>query len=239
MKKISIVATILLFASLIGSAQVKGEFLKVQGDARLFATPELMFINIPFEVSSKSYSQCSDMLIKNYNLVLEALVKNGFDRKKIKTSGLSISENYQWVQNKRVKDGFQGRIQMHIEEKHTPEMLQAFMKTLKDDRFDYGYNLSFKLSEEQKELLLEQAIKEAVQDANTKASILAKSLNVELRKIKEVNFDVTQISAGPLLRENQLISMKMADAGSDKGISLEAQTQQIMKSVAITWVIKQ
>ncbi len=238
MKKTTLIS-LLLLSTVVSFSQLNGDYLNVEGQAKVFATPELMLVNIPFEVESKSYSECSQVLINKYNDMLASLVKNGFEQDKIKSNGLSISEKFSWVNNKREKDGYQGRIQMEVESLYSQKTLNSLMNALQSDKYDYGYNLSFKLSESQKEALLAEAIEKAVNDASAKAEMLAKSLKIKLVKIKQVNFDMNTFSPEPLLRESRSLMLVDDEVAGTPELSLEAKPQQITKSVRVTWKIKQ
>lgn len=62
------------------------------------------------------------------------------------------------------------------------------MQTL-NEQGAVNFHLSFKLSNEQKDKLLQKSIELAIEDAKTKAKHIANALNVNLGEIREINFE--------------------------------------------------
>jgi uncharacterized protein YggE len=115
--------------------------LKVQGESIQYASPEELHIQIPIAAKNASYEACAKALTMTYNDLEAALEKSGIKREQVRASGLNIQENYTWVDRERKSDGYQGNISATIRIPHTTEMLNAFMKTMADERFTFGYNL--------------------------------------------------------------------------------------------------
>ncbi len=205
--------------------------LKVQGEATVYAQPEKITVHIPIQSKHAQYDQCAASLTKTYNSLVDALAKSGIDRSLIKSGGLSISENFTWSDRERRLDGYIGNINASIEMDNDPKMLNAFMRTMSDDRFLFGYNMGYSLSESQKERLQAEAIALAVNDANMKAQSLAQGLGVKLLSIHEVSYGQAEHSPDVFMRREQ--SKVSADMES---IELNAKDIEIRKSVQISWI---
>ena len=114
------------------------------------------------------------------------------------------------------------------------------IETLKSEEFKFGYNISFKLSEKQKNEQLEKAINLAVEDAANKARIIAKAMNIELEEILEINFGYSSPSFELLTRAES--KTMMYNIQNDEGglqLDLNPQLIEIRKSVGIIWEIEQ
>ncbi|NEN25493.1 SIMPL domain-containing protein [Cryomorpha ignava] len=227
---------LLIFTVLTMSAQNSESVLKVRGEAVLKAVPEILNVTIPIQEKARTYEACTNQLTATFNALHEALVKAGIDEKKIFSNRLSITEDYNYQDRTRILIGYIGSITLSMELEHTEKNLNMLMSTLNDERFNFGYDVSFSLSEKQKDALREAAIKQAVEDAKTKAATLAEALNVRLLEIKEVNFEYSDGGNDILaMQKSMRFEANMSDGGND--IKLNPQEQEIRKSVGVIWRI--
>lgn len=185
--------------------------LEVKGEAIVSAVPEIMVASIPIEVRAQSYTTCHSLLMETYNDLRKALVKAGISEKNIKSVGLSVREEYGYHEGKRISQGYVGNIATTIESPFTRENLGKLTSTLNEDPFDFGYQVSFQLSEAQKEQLTSEAIKKAVADAQQKAKLLAESAGVTIIAISQIVYDPEQNYSIPLTSS---FALKTADQES-------------------------
>lgn len=234
-KQITITA-LLLFSISAMSAQNSESIIKVRGEAVMKAVPEVLNVSIPLQEKARTYEECTNQLTSTFNALHAALVKAGIDEKKIFSNRLNITEDYNYQDRQRILVGYIGNITLSMELEHTEKNLHMLMRTLNDERFNFGYNVSFSLSEKQKETLREEAIKQAVADAKTKAATLAEALEVRLLEIKEVNFEYSDGGNDILVRQKSMrMEASMNDGGND--IKLNPEEQEIRKSVGLIWRI--
>jgi hypothetical protein len=220
----------LLFA---GAAAAQTATLKVRGEASVKTVPELMNVRIPLEVKESSYSGTSDALTDKYNALEKALVKAGVPEAEIQSSGLNIRENYRYENRERIMDGYAGNLSVSIELTYTPENMAAIMNTLKQDEFNFGYSLTFGLSERQKTSLLEKTLQEAIADGRRKAEIMASTLEVRILSLDEVSFGYSDDRPDILQPK-----MRMAEAAADAGgLDLNPLEMEIRKEVMLVWKV--
>jgi uncharacterized protein YggE len=226
-------AALFLFAF----AEAQTSTIKVKGEATVKAIPALMNVNIPLQAKMETYEATSDDLTKTYNDLRAALVKAGIDEEEIKSNSMNINPEYQYLNREPKLIGYIGSIRLSIELDHNQENMNAIVNTLKDEAFNFGYNLSFSLSEEQKETLLEEALTKAVKDGERKASILAKALEVRIVALEEVNHgymsdgpDVFQ----PMMRSEEAYQMK-SDGGQE--LTLNPSEIEIRKEIGLIWKV--
>ncbi len=231
----------IFISSLTCYGQLNGNLLKVKGNATLYQIPEIMLVNIPLQVTDSLYENCSEKLTKIHHDLKKKLVANGIKKKSIKSDRLSVSEKTSWSKQGRIPDGYMGSINVKIEMKHTFKNLNSIINTLKEGSFNFGYNVNFKLSEEQKSKLLENAIELAISDAKNKAAIIAKNFDVKLVEIKEVNFGYSQPSYDMLTRESDAVFFMLEEEEeSDEALTLNINPKkiQINKTINVIWKIE-
>lgn len=215
--------------------QSSGNVLKVQGEAVMYDVPELMQIRIPVQTKNESYEACSNDLIKTYNALSDALVKSGVDEDEVKSDRLNIQENYTYLERERKLDGYIGNINVMVELPHTPKMLTAIMNTLKEERFKFGYTLSFAFSEPQKEKLREEAIRKAIADARRKAEVITEEMGLKLVSVQEINYGYFD-SGRDIIVEHEEMAYKMSDSESTE-LTLNPQKMEIRKNIGVIWLI--
>ncbi len=235
----TIIVNVLLLLSVSVFSQVKNNQLKIQGEAVLYETPEILIVNIPIHTKDSVYEECSNRLIYTYDKLKWALSEKGIKEELIRTDRFNIQENYTWTSNQRKFDGYVGNLNVTIELEYTVKTLNTIINVLNKDSFNFGYNLNFKLSEIQKSTLLEKVIDLAIKDATNKARIIANSLNVKLSEIKEVNFGYTSTRYDLLIVEDDMeLEVLDSEVGGNK-LSLNPQQLSIRKSIGVVWLIEQ
>ncbi len=225
----------LLLHPFLSPAQGYPSVMKVQGQARVFAIPEMLEVNIPVQVKEATYEACSSQLVTTYNDLSTALIKAGINKDEIKSSGLNIQEYYNYYERERKLEGYTGNIQISIKLAHSDEKLQSIMRTLRDERFKFGYNLGFSLSEKQKETLEAEAIKNAIADATMKGTSIVNGLGMKVVSVHEVNYGYTTGNQDILTREN--VYMAKADMEQTGDLQLNPQLQEVYRNVGIIWHI--
>lgn len=232
-----ILLQILVFSCLNSISQSSSTELKVQGESHFSETPEEMIVYIDVDAKDSIYSICSEDLLKRYNHLIEILTDGGIEREIIKTRDFKIKENYDWEKGVRIPRGFIGSMNVILTLKYSPEKLNSIIGTLKNNDQKFTYTISFQLSDNQKNELLEKAIKFAVEDATLKAKFISESLNLKLVGIKEINFGYItpreDIFAGGGLFDSYFQEEKMTN-----GIVLNPQKIEIRKSIGIIWEVK-
>jgi len=115
------------------AAQKTDNLLKVKGEAILSYTPEEMRIVVSIEAKDTVYANCSDILIRTYNSVVDRLIASGIDKGKIKSGNIRFSENIRWDRAKDidVNLGYIGRQSVIVEEKYSNEQLAKIANALR------------------------------------------------------------------------------------------------------------
>ena len=239
MKKSLLIITILVL-SITCFAQLKDNVLKIKGNAILHQVPEIMYVNIPIGVSDSLYENCSIKLSKIHKILEGRLVKNGIKESNIKTDNLSVGEKIKWTKEGRVQDGYQGSVSMKLEMRYSLKKLSIVINTLKDKEFNFGYDISFGLSEEQKSKTLEKSIELAIDDAKMKAQIIAKKMDIKLLEIKEINFGYSSENFDILTLEDEAVFCVMGEEEADEEISINISPEKIKiaKSINVIWKIE-
>jgi uncharacterized protein len=244
MKK-SIFVMILLFLSWNMFSQELGT-LTVEGKAIIKEVPENVLITINLNSVDSIYSICSDNLTKNSINLQNDLVKQGIDSKTIKANNFRIEENREFQNGNYKKLGYKGLIELTIEGKFSNQLLSTIMEIMKKSEYSFNYSVSFILSEEQKQALINYAIENAISDAKTKAEIIARAANIELVNIKSITYNNDYKFPDPesgfydrvRYRAPLLATITGAAHKESNGISINQEEMTAEKTVTIEWITK-
>ncbi|MFV0366117.1 MAG: SIMPL domain-containing protein [Mangrovibacterium sp.] len=234
MKNMMVLMVCLLgaFSSVAQNANV----ISVQGNAEFFEVPEMMCVDISVSSKAESYGKAAEDLMLNYKEAERVFEQEGIKKDLLKSSAISVSENYTWSDNERKPDGYVGNMSVRLKVPYTVDMMNRVMQALKAEELKSGYRLRFELSEKQKEAILKHVIDEAVKDAKIKAGYLADALGVKLARVVSVNFDANQTNTGTFFVRgaNELNSMSAKAADFE----LTPQELSVQKTVDVVWSIK-
>ena len=242
MKRILFVFVVVLF-SVNTFSQIQNNLLKVQGKANLYDVPELMVVNMTINTQDAQYAKCAEKLVFDYSQIEKAFLKKGIPTTKLKSNNMDISETYSWSPDReRTKNGYRGFLSFVLELPYDKKTLNTVMQTL-NEQGTVNFHLSFKLSNEQKDKLLQKSIELAIEDAKTKAKHIANALNVNLGEIREINFEYVNYEEDMLRFETNMSDMIISEDAmvetKEPSLNLTPQTLEINKSLGIVWTIKQ
>lgn len=223
--------------SLAGVFAQEESNIKVLGVASVNATPENVVVYIPVSVEKATYAECYTELVDKLSKLQESFRKIGVEEKELKISGFSIRENYKYVEKEDESKviGYYGSASFTIEDSYDKDLLQEIINVVSQN--EVSYNVSFKLSEEQKEKLRVEAIEKAVKDAKDKALILAKSSGVVLGNIITIKYGV---GTEEIYSDDRLSGAVFGYASSPRrvaSVDLSPQEITIKKKVIIVWAI--
>ena len=189
MKKTILSLAIMLFAFGSFAQNNQNGILTVEGKSSVKLAPEEISFTVNFSVKNDDYKQCAEMSVEKMDEIKKLFIKNGIDEDLIKTNSFSIREvqKYDPQTRKSVFDGYEANIPVTIRTKKDYEKNDKIFELIKDN-LQSNFNLNFALSEEQMEAVKEKLIKLAVEDAKQKASVIAQSAELEIGKIKSVQY---------------------------------------------------
>lgn len=237
----------LISLNVSGQSQMQNneKILHVRGVAILKQLPELIYVAINIKVEANEYNDCHDRLITEEQKAKEIFINNGIDKNLIKTNEFRVSQSNVYKNGAVEKVVFVGNASFIIETAYSVEFTKKLLSGLKTDLMSFSYNISFKLSEKQKELLRKEAISKAIDDAREKAVLIAESSKVTLGKIKSINYTDSYVPAAgdnDIVREYQSRSeaaFYSVGYGASNAPTIEFNPKEIriVKAVEIEWQI--
>ena len=157
------------------------------GVSEISAIPDKVSLNFNVETKGATSKEANDKNAEIVDELITALVKEGFERADIQTTGFSIYEDIQWTQSGQKSLGW----------KATHSVIVKMSTTQTDkigEAIDAGINanatlsyINFELSQELENQYKAEAIKLAAEDARLKAESMASGLDKKLGKLVSVS----------------------------------------------------
>jgi uncharacterized protein YggE len=231
----------------IYSSQIKDQTLLVKGTALLKQIPELIYVSVNVKSESQDYSDCQNRVLSKMEKVKAAILKQKISKDLIKTNEMTITERREFISGKTVNTGFIGNIAITIESPYSIDLSNKLLSAFKSDSLVLNYTVGFRLSEEQKSKLRQEAITLAIDDAKEKATLIAKSSGIKLLGINSISYldeDLTYFRDRDIIREvvrppQEALIMVRGMESDTPNIDFNPKEIGIIKSVRIEWTIEQ
>ncbi len=207
--------------------------LKVQGEGRVSATPELIVLGIKVSNKNLDYSSAIAGLNTRTEQVRAAIESAGLKRDDLKTTDFGVQSDYkQDKEYNRTFDGFVARHVVRISFAMEKQLTNNVFRSLSASGSGAEFEISFDVVD--RKAVKNRAIAAAVQNARERAEVLAQAAGVSLGKIVDISYGFAEvrISSG---RDYCLSSEAPPDF---EGPDLDPQDLTAEDNVTITWEIR-
>jgi uncharacterized protein YggE len=169
------------------------EAIVVEGKSSVKMAPEVITFNINFSVSDTNYTRCADLALQKIESIKARFAGNGIDEELIKTVNYSIREERERDRNtgQQIFKGYRADIPILIKTKVDNKQNNLIFEIIKNN-FEANFRLNFVLSPNQIVRVKEELIELAVEDAKSKAQLLAKSAGIKLGEISKIQYGEPQ-----------------------------------------------
>jgi hypothetical protein len=209
MKKNYLLA-ILLVAFLSSNAQTFIPSLNVRGESKIFQQPDIIEISVTISTKTDEYETCLDKNFKDVDQLKKSLKLAKIESLIIYDNGQRINEERTYLSGKQVPDGYRATYSILLKMSAKSNTIHSCLEVLKSSDVELNYNANYGLSPEKIKQSEDELISMSVSDAITKAKILAKSAEVKLGKIQNINYGTVKAIYEP---KQYLNEMRMDKAG--------------------------
>jgi uncharacterized protein len=162
--------------------------ITVQGEGKIYVKPDLALINFSVKNEAQKPAEALETNIQMMNSVIDLLKYQGLAEKDLKTLNFELYPRYEYRENgERMLIGYEATQALEVKIRKIDEIGKVIQTATEAGANQTG---SLSLDIEDKEKYKEEARKEAILQAKTKAEELAKQLEVELAGIKSFSEDV-------------------------------------------------
>ena len=210
--------------------------LEIKGHGRLKVLPDIGTINITVKTLQDNISKAISDLNDKTDKIQKQLEKIGFKKGSIKTNNFKVQENRIYDKGKSYDSGYVGTQNILIEFENNKEAIGIILNSFLQSPTNFKFNFSFGLSDKNKEEVGEQLMKLALTDAFKKAKLISETSNKQLDKMIEIKygtFNATNFNYGAQYR-----SQNFEDVNSIMDLGFDVKELAFDDYVIVKWKLK-
>lgn len=220
---------------LLGAMAQQIPLIEVEGKSEISIQPDEVLIYLNMSQKGKTSAEATNELNKRMRALEQALKKTG-----VQTYELFV-ENYTVNLDRIYKDGTyqdigfiasqMARVRVSDTQKDLAKVIEALHSSVES-----GFNLQFQVSEKAMKALQEQLLQMALEDARTKAEIIAKTMGIEEIKVFKVQYSTQERGFTPVMRSMKTMAMDATAAYEEPVLQTEAKkiSDSVLVSFAFT-----
>lgn len=195
--------------------------VSVSGQATVEAEPDIARFVVSVEETGEDPGTVQGAVATQIDALHTELVEDGIDEDDITTGSFSIRERVD--EERMIEDGVEPRDEEDVEpyvyyvgshelriETDEPENVGEYIDVAVSAGADNIGNISFDLSEERREELEEEVLREALANAETEATVIVEETETELKDVKTV--DASSPSVSPVRSSLEAYEMDVDDS---------------------------
>lgn len=166
-----------------GSEKDTENTISIGGYAEQKVIPDTATLNIGVVVQSETAKEATDKNAALMSAVIAELKATGLQDKEIQTSYVSVSPVYNYANDTQTIKGYSASNSVQVTTKNLDNLSEIIDRSTAAGANDIG-SISFSVSNEKQKQLREDLMNEAVADASSKATTLAKSLGTKVTGVQ-------------------------------------------------------
>lgn len=185
-----------------GKQKTKGDLIMerkitVKGIGNVTAKPDCVVINLTVDAVHKKYSTAVEEVSRRVNELARVLEGVGFSADSLKTVDFRVDVNYEFKKNRKgipeqIKDGFRCVNRLKLEFDFDNDKLVKAIDAITKSVADPKLSLAFTVKDE--EIVKDELLKSAGQNARRRAEILCEAAGGKLGNLITVNYNWNEIS---------------------------------------------
>lgn len=226
----------------IGSNPDVTSTISVTGKGEIFATPDVATFNFGAIAEATSATAAQQSIVAKMKPALDYLKEKGVEEKDIKTISYNVYPKYESTGRpctpyscpepaNRIS-GYEASQTVEVKVRNT-ELAGELISGVTDKGANNVSGLDFSVDDE--ELLLSEARKLAIDDAKSKAMVLAKDLDVKLVRIVQFT---ENMNGRPIYMKEYALTQDSAGVGAPVAAPLPMGENKITTEVTITYEIR-
>ncbi len=209
--------------------------ISVKGKGKASVPPDTIEINMILTTVKPTYEEALNAASRDLDELRLCLRSAGFDKKDIKTTNFRVDTKYENISDangnyRRVFVGYEVTNNLRIEFEQNAMMLTRVLNALAGCKSTPEFSIRYKVKDdtEVKDLLLERA----VEDARSKAKVMAEAAGVRLGKVLSIDYSGSDIQ---LYRDIYSINKNLISTGGAPNIDLQPDDIDVEDTVTVVW----
>ncbi|SHN17095.1 hypothetical protein SAMN04488057_10932 [Cyclobacterium lianum] len=216
-----VILFLLLFSPAGVFAQEKAQ-ISVEGRSEIKVLPDEVLITVSIAEKAMETSKATSALNEKAALVTKALEDSGVAAYELTADNYYVNVNRVFTKGTARDSGYVASQNIKILVKDTGEELVKIVEAL-HAATDMSFRMEYRLSEEVRKSYQEELLQLAIADAQRKAAVIAKSLDIEQIAVFKVNYH-SGASFEPVVYRAEAMRIKGADQTAPPTLEPEEQT---------------
>lgn len=239
MKKTLLIIAVIWAGIATANAQTTSDknHIAVTGKSEIAIKPDEAVINVHLRNKAMKVSDASSMLHKKTNLIEKQLKKSKAKDYKLTTNNYNVTVNRVYTKGTSKDSGYVASQTIKIILPNPQEDLVKVVELLNENdaiMFDVNFSISEKMTKMYEEQLLEKAL----QDAQEKASLIAKTMSLGKLSVATINYSSNAPITFP--RPVQMAYMRMEkNMAAEAAPSFSPEEQKLTDEVQVVFSFKQ
>lgn len=226
MRKLFLLTILLSFPALADN------YIKVQGNCEMKVVPDMGSISFTAENQSKNQKEAVDKTIQQINSLKDSIAKLKLEKLELKNTNYSVYPVREYEKDKMVDKGTRASLTLEVTTSAIARIGEVMALAAKGDIQNVGALQTF-LSIEESQKQYSKCLELAAHDAENKAKLLAKRLDVKLGDAIRIS-ETPAPTLPPIMMERNLM-MKGASAETTQ---IESGTQKFTASIEVRFKIQ-
>ncbi len=218
--------------SVTSTVTQKQSTFDVSGDSKITTVPDKAVVSLGITVNESTVKSAQDKANKIINDINSELGKLGIEKKDIKTDNYSLYPNYDYGNGAQRITGYNVNANLSVSISDFAKLNQAV-----DAATSVGANqvggINFTLSDDKKKDVENEARKEAIENAKSKAQELAGLAGMKLGKI--VNVYETPQFEGAMYAKDMVSALPQAGGGAGAPTNIEPGSTSFSFTVTLSY----
>jgi len=232
MKHIVKVLCLLTVFILSATAQQNTRTLEVKGVGTYKAMPDIGVLTVEAIITNKIFGTAVKELNTKTDRLIAQLQTVGFKKEDIKTTDFSVSKNMVWENNTNIDKGYIARQNITVEFQNTKEKIGAIINSFMNSENEVHFAFHFTLSDTKETLVKNELLTLTVNDAQSRAEVIAAASKQKLGKIKHISYGVAQNQI-PFQKNNFSVSEMTVSSQRSPGFDVKEMT--FTDEITIVW----
>lgn len=213
--------------------------ITVKGIANIKVKPDLIVITMNLVSHKYNYDETMKLAAESVDALERAIEEVGFNKKDLKTTRFNITTSYTNYYDKNNKykskfDGYKSEQDLKLQFDLDMELLSKVLTAIAKSKVEPRFNIRFSVKD--KDVINEELLIKATENARSKAEILTKASRTALGKLVKIDYSLGEINI--YSNTNYEIENKSYVMEESYAPNIEPDEINVSDTITFVWEIK-
>lgn len=215
------------------------KLITVKGIANIKVKPDLIVITMNLVSHKYNYDETMKLAAESVDALERAIEEVGFNKKDLKTTRFNITTSYTnyYDENNKYKskfDGYKSEQDLKLQFDLDMELLSKVLTAIAKSKVEPRFNIRFSVKD--KDVINEELLIKATENARSKAEILTKASRTTLGKLVKIDYSLGEINI--YSNTNYEIENKSYVMEESYAPNIEPDEINVSDTITFVWEIK-